>query len=438
MIQMKNRIIAVFLSCAALALLVWGQQNSAGKEETIELGIFVGSNWDVANTNTYVIVDAVVQKFEEEHPGVTVHYNSGIRKSDYSEWLAQKSLKGEMPDVFMVLPDDFEKLVSMGLLKELDKLIDSDADIQPGQYYEAALDTGKLNQIQYTLPYEVVPNLMFVNKTLLEEEGYHVPEADWTWDDLYEISKGVTQDKDGDGQLEWFGTYNYDWEDAVYTNGAQIFADGGTESNMADKRVVESIKFIKKLNELNQGQNVTQDDFDAGNVAFMPLSFAEYRAYKTYPYKIKKYTKFQWDCITMPAGPNGDNLSKVSALLMGISHSTRKEQLSWELLKLFTNDSRMQMKIYQYSQGASALKAVTDSKEAQYILKRDMDEDERVIDNEVLSTVIAQGIVVPKFTKYEEAMVLADSQVKSIMDDEGNLESSLKIFQRKLDAFLNQ
>ena len=67
-------------------------------------------------------------------------------------------------------------------------------------------------------------------------------------------------------------------------------------------------------------------------------TFAEYRTYKTYPYKIKRYANFQWDCITMPAGTKGDNLSQVETLLMGISSSTGEEELAWEFLKLLTYD----------------------------------------------------------------------------------------------------
>ena len=37
---------------------------------------------------------------------------------------------------------------------------------------------------------------------------------------------------------------------------------------------------MKKLNEMNGGREVTQNDFDSGNVAFMPLAFSEYRTYK--------------------------------------------------------------------------------------------------------------------------------------------------------------
>ena len=49
------------------------------------------------------------------------------------------------------------------------------------------------------------PELMFVNKTILNEAGYDVPDEDWTWEDFYEIVKGVTGDTDGDGEYDTFG-----------------------------------------------------------------------------------------------------------------------------------------------------------------------------------------------------------------------------------------
>ena len=89
----------------------------------------------------------------------------------------------------------------------------------------------------------------------------------------------------------------------------------------------------KRLNDLNQGQSVTQEDFNKGNVAFMPLTFTEYRTYKTYPYRIKKYTKFQWDCITFPAGKEGETVPEWIPLLMGINSNTKHEKLAWEFLE---------------------------------------------------------------------------------------------------------
>ena len=40
------------------------------------------------------------------------------------------------------------------------------------------------------------------------------------------------------------------------------------------------------------------EDFDQGKVAFCPLTFAQYRTYQPYPYRISKYTSFKWSCIS--------------------------------------------------------------------------------------------------------------------------------------------
>ena len=77
------------------------------KEIVLEFGMFTGSNWDVASASSFVMIDKAIAKFEEEHPGVRIHYYSGISKEDYSEWCARKLLEGKMPDVFMVPDTDF-------------------------------------------------------------------------------------------------------------------------------------------------------------------------------------------------------------------------------------------------------------------------------------------------------------------------------------------
>lgn len=81
--------------------------------------------------------------------------------------------------------------------------------------------------MQYALPYECVPTLMFVNKTLLEAEGIPVPENDWTWEDFYSICAQVTRDTDGSGTIDQFGSYGYTWLDALAANGAALFDEDG-------------------------------------------------------------------------------------------------------------------------------------------------------------------------------------------------------------------
>ena len=427
------------LAVLGVALLLCGAAWAGRQKETVlEFGMITGSNWDVANANSFVIIDQAIERFETEHPGVKIHYYSGVRKDDYSEWFSRKLLAGKEPDVFMVLGTDFNQFSSMGVMKNLEPLMEKDPDFDEEKYFSSSLRSGQYGEVQYALPYETVPTLMFVNKTLLAKEGIAMPNPDWTWDTMYSICQKTTKDLDGDGVLDQFGCYNFGWMDAVYSNGGEIFEADGKTSNFTDEKVVEAIQFVRRLNDLYQGQKVTQEDFNAGNVVFMPLTFAEYRTYKTYPYKIKRYTNFQWDCITMPAGYQGGNLSQVDSLLIGISSHTKHEQLAWEFLKLLTYDEEIQTEIFRNSQGASVLKAVTESKEMESIVQEDMEESDTVISGSLLGRIIEEGRIEPQFKRYEQALALADSEIGQILENDETIDSSLKILQRTVNSYLQQ
>lgn len=436
---MKRKWIGVLLGTAVLAAVAGGVAYASGEREVVlEFGMFTGSYWDVANANSFTIIDQAIETFEAAHPGVRIHYYSGVDKDDYSEWFSRKLLRNETPDVFMVLGSDFHQFTSMGILKDLGPLMAADDTFDESAYFTSAFVSGQYDGTQYALPYETVPTLMFVNQTLLNKEGITVPDENWTWEEFYKICRQVTQDINGDGILDQFGTYNYGWLEAAHSNGADLFNQGGTQSYFGDEKTVQAVKFIAQLQELYQGQTVTQEDFNAGKVAFMPLTFAEYRTYKTYPYKIKRYSNFQWDCITMPAGSQGDNISQVDTLLMGISANTRQTQLAWEFLKLLTCDPTIQTEIFRQSQGASVLKSVTGSRQVEAILQEDMDEGDRVISGALLSRVIEEGCIEPQFKKYEQAMSLASSRINTLLDADNVVDSEMKILQHEVDAYLQQ
>ena len=109
------------------------------QNSTLEVAIFAGSYWDVANANSYVIIDEAIARFEETHPGVKVRYYSGIRKEDYSEWFSRKVLKGDEADVFLVLGEDFNEFAELGVMKNLDSFIKNDEAFDTRKYYDTSL-----------------------------------------------------------------------------------------------------------------------------------------------------------------------------------------------------------------------------------------------------------------------------------------------------------
>jgi multiple sugar transport system substrate-binding protein len=425
-------LLAVLLILAAA--LFWREQTNH-KEIVLKIGIFAGSSWNVPTGDTYVIYDNAIARFKEKHPNVKIEYVSGIKKEDYSEWLAGQVLQGTEPDVFMVLPDDFNTYASLGILQNLQYLFSSDKTIDAARYYRAALEYGEYEREQYALPFECVPSLMFVNKTLLAREGISVPDSSWTWQDFIAICQSVTKDTDGDGKKDQFGCYDYTWKQAAISNGLDLFNEGGRVSYFADSRMAETVQFMIDLKAANSYAHITGKDFDMGKVAFRPFNFAEYRTYKPYPWRIKKYSAFEWDCIKMPRGPLGTNRSNAEILLMGMSARTKNEALAWELLKEFTYDVTVQKMILHDLEGLPVIKEAVESAELQQLLAEDATGGDEM-SPQTISEVMDEAAAPPKFKKYGDAMHRADCEIKKLIDEENVSKNSLNKLQKEINAYL--
>lgn len=401
----------------------------------LEIGVFAGSYWDVPIQDSNKFFDEAISEFEKMNPGIKVTYRSGTLKRNYSEWLSQKIIRGKEPDIFCILPKDFNTLVSIGILKDLDELINHDSQFDASKMYVNAIQSGRFQKRQYALPSEIAPVLMFVNKTLLAREGIPIPKGNWTWNDFYEICKKVTRDTDGDGQVDQFGTFGFSWQEAVYTNGQRLFEPDGSAAYFDSPGVVEAVEFLMKLNALHLNAKVTSNDFDAGKVAFRPFLFSTYKAYKPYPYRVKKYGQFEWECIKLPRGPKGNNVAELHSLLMGISSRTKYEKEAWEFLKFLVYKENTQTNVLKYSYGIPVLRYITESEFGERVFSA-VSPEETFINKSLLSEVIEQSIVTPKFQKYEDAVTMADKEIFQAVSMEKDAGKSMGDLNKQINEFL--
>lgn len=404
---------------------------------TLTLGVFAGSNWDVPSPESSKIIDRAIKRFEKKYPNVKIEYESGIVKDDYTDWLSQKALEGNLPDVFMVLSDDLTSFANVGMLESLDTWILKDSDFDTSKYFSTSLSSGTVNSIQYTLPYESVPTLMFVNKTLLESSGIELPSDDWTWDDFYSICSQITQDTDKDGVLDQFGEYGYSWENALSSNSMSVFDENGTTTLLEDERAYEAIEFVRKLEGLNQGCTVTSEMFDKGLVAFCPMRFSEYRTYKPYPWSVKKYSSFEWDCMPMPAGPSGSNVSELETLLCGMSANSSHKQLAWEFLKMLSYDAQTQESLFKYSQGVSVLKDISTSDTVTKYIAEDAPR-EQSYNLDFFDEMMEHALIVKKFNGYDQVYSIADSEIRRLIGTDEEIPKAIEDLSDELNIALKQ
>ncbi len=440
-IRSRQSVLISMVAAAVLLLAIGGmtalQSDRPDAEKVLRFGMSAGSYWDVPTGNCYEVIDAAIRRFEEKHPGVRVEYVSGILKEDYPEWLAEQIVLGEEPDVFMIPEGEFDTIASLKVLKNLEPLIEKDSMFDRGEYFDGAYGYGMIRGVSYALPYESVPTLMFVNKTLLEKEGISMPDEDWTWEDFLAICRRVTRDTDGDGMIDQFGCFDFGWREAVCSNGAVLFEENGMTSYFGDNKVEAAVKFVKELNAVNQGYVVTAKEFDKGNVAFRPFAFSEYRTYKPYPWRIKKYSDFEWDCINLPAGPDGSGQSELDTLLMGISSRTEQESLAWELLKTLCYDEETQVQLLEASQGMPVIRKAAKSPMLQIVLGDDTPGSESM-NVQVIRQVMENAARTPNFRLYPAAMELADVEIGRMVNGDVALDNRLLRLQREVNDLLRQ
>ncbi len=399
---------------------------------TLRLGLFSTSNWGVPEAETYQVVDQLIDRFEEKHPYVQVEYISGIVKDDYSQWLSDQIVQGKQPDVFMVLDQDFNMLASLGALLDLNKLINQEAEFSLAQYYEPALEEGIYHGQFYAMPYQCNLKLMFVNTTLLTQENIALPSKDWTLDEFLNLCEKMTKDTDQDGQNDLFGFVDYTWNDAVEAFGLDLFDESGQSAQINDDKVKLAIQFMQKLQAYDQNQNSTylNQGFDSGRTVFAPMSLAEYKTYRPYPWKVRKYSTFEWTMLPMPSQVQNEASACLDTLMMGISATTHHAREAWDLLKMFVADETTQQMIADYTGSISALNNLEMSMGGL--------EEETAFSLDCLDWAITHSRAKNRFRKYEEAMTLLENGVEQILISSSDLDLDLLKLQNQLNLFLRE
>ena len=430
------RLLVVVLLVVFSAILlsgIYGKWGISRNGKKITIGVFAGSYWDIENGYYYRILDDAIARFRQEHPDYEVEYASGIRKSDYTEWLSDQIMEGRAPDIFFVPRDDLDTFGQIGALHPLDDLIREDSSFDENAFYPAAFRCGQREERQLALPYECAPNMMFVNKSILDKEGISLPDSDWTWDELLTICRKVTHSTDDTGIINQFGVSGFTWEDAFDANGVELFREDGSSCDFTADEVGEALSFLERLREANEGYPASGSDFSSGNVAFQPMRFSEYRAYKSRELSLKKYSGFEWDCITMPAGPSGDNSSSLDTLCVGMSSKTSHEKEAWEMIKILTCEKEIQKEIFDYSEGISPLCQVTESSETEDRIRR---ETGSRMNMETIRRAMDKAIVRRRFSGYEEAHEQVSLAVRSILEGSANLQMEQIIWNRTINNYL--
>ena len=392
---------------------------------TLTLGVFAGSAWSVPSPDSQRLIDKGIECFEKKYPWIHVEYQSGIQPSDYSQWLTNQAVDGKLPDVFMILPDDFSLLAQSGALLNLDALLNEDQELGKDNFYPIAFEAGVMNKSCYALPFESNPELMFVNTTILKDKKIPLQKNGWTLDDFYQICKSVSQDSETGGADRTAPIANYSWLDAANALQCRLISEDGKSVNLSQDSFRKAFSYAKGIEDMLKEFSAEEQSFDDGKSVFSTMTVAQYKTYKPYPWRVKRLSAFDWEAVPMPGSSEGGFIS-CQTLLMGISAHTMNRQESWHLLQTFCGNPEIQQMINDESQGVSVLK--------QAVIKEDPDSG---LDNALLANVMNSSNGNAELQLNNTAMKELSSRLEKLLVSDEDADLALSAIQTETNLYLN-
>lgn len=278
---MKKKIsvlLAFVLACSTLLAGCSGGTASSGTASGSTAASTVSSGTDAGEEVTlrYLAydhtLDAVLEAFEESHPGikVEVEIQTENNSTEFLKKLDLLQLSGDTYDV-TTLPSysQYALRAEKGFWEPLDAYFEA-RDVNPGEYY--SIDTA-VDGSYYGIPGTAGIYYVIFNKDMLDAAGLEVPDMDWTWDDYAEYAAALTT---GEGTDTVYGSHMHTWTEYrrenmwCVTDGNCYIKEDGT-SNLDDPAFGEWLEFIKKLED--DGYQMPYADAKATNVAYRDVFF---------------------------------------------------------------------------------------------------------------------------------------------------------------------
>lgn len=115
-------------------------------------------------------------------------------------------------------------------------------------YYPGVIQTAYQGDTLYGLPWIAQPVVVYFNKDMFDAAGVEYPTADWTWDDFLEKATALTQDTDGDGNIDQWGTIANGWPPPqmfIWQAGGEVISEDMATSPIDSPEAVAGLDFYR-------------------------------------------------------------------------------------------------------------------------------------------------------------------------------------------------
>ncbi|MEW6654204.1 MAG: ABC transporter substrate-binding protein, partial [Bacteroidota bacterium] len=360
------RKIYLFVTALLISFLIF----SCGQKSKNETEITI-SFWHSFVPSTQPALKEMMAKFEKENPGIKINAQYVPTGDALVQKLISSIQSKTLPDLAWIHSDFIDKLVAGGAVYEMDYFIKGAnglTDEEMNDFFPELLKSAKWKNILYALPMEATVLALHYNKTIFKKAGLDPNHPPRNWNELFDYSKKLTIDKNGDGKIDQYGFYIpvfpasgqlsiwmvLQWEPFVWQAGGMLINEEQTEVLFNKEAGVHALSFWKKTFDMMDFSKFTLSHdiaFSSGTLAMVmdgPWNLPLYR-------KIKN---FEWGIAPLPEGPKSKATYLAGEHLAVFKQSEYPDE-AWKFIKWFVqpdNQALFSMKSGYLPVRKSALK----------------------------------------------------------------------------------
>jgi multiple sugar transport system substrate-binding protein len=295
------------------------------------------SGWASSPAETALYLQ-LINNFMVANPGIIVNYQPIT--GDYAQTMLTNFAAGTVPDIFYVDVSVFQVWAANGVLLPLDDLMASTSTTKD-MFVPSLLNAFTFDGKVMGIPKDFNTLGLFYNKDIFDNAKVAYPTDSWTWDDLKNAAKSLTNLTDPKNPVYGF----CDPSDAgrfpvfVFQNGGTIMTPDFSDTNLDAQAAIDAATFYTGFRadktgatpaDLGQGWQGT--DFGMGQCAMV------YEGGWLIPYMTQSFPNVNYGVARLPAGPAGKG-NMIFTVSWSISATTKEPDAAWKVVEYLTNEA---------------------------------------------------------------------------------------------------
>ncbi|MEH7385384.1 sugar ABC transporter substrate-binding protein [Bacillus sp. JJ1521] len=322
---------SIFLLFIAAMLLLAGcsstsseSGNDTTKDGKVKLRF---ATWDVGDDVD--LQQDMIDKFNESHENIEVVLEA--YGSEYDTKITAGMGAKDAPDIMYMWNYPTYK----DALEPLDSYLEKEGAEYKDNFYETLWNYNSADGQVLGLPVGYTTHVVYYNKALFDEAGVDYPQAGWTWEDLQETAKKLTNKESKVSGFAFSGKPDpYDFEMFLWGNNASyVDEEGNLKGNLDSKESVEVFDMFQNM--AKDGYAITTEGSGATEMKSGKVAMFVYGAWGLTPLK---EAGIDYGVVELPTFKDGKSVSILSSSGVSISKNSKHKDEAFEFIKFWTNE----------------------------------------------------------------------------------------------------